>query len=392
MRTITQSRFYKRSIFSAALLCLLLLPTATEQSKAQVAGHSLVPIYKLTDIGFLPGFTSMYPVSINIHGDVAGTAPVGPGLPWPFDEFGEAFLYSNGQLTIAYPYFSALPGDFGEAIGINAQKEVVGRFLDYGDLYSFTYQNGELYEFNLPGTYSYITGINDFGQIIGSASNLNPRYTFSFLFTPNAPVIQLPTVNGSMINTVAINNLAQIAGDVRYEDVNGVFHSDVVITQPGGTNPSDLGNLGGPAYATGLNIWGQVVGYSATTSQNNSPVFSVLYSQGKIINLGLPKGEKAPQYQSFATGINDLGVIVGYSDLAGGQFGQPSSAARGVVYLYKRWYDLNTLVNSSGHGLTIIEANGVNDFGQIAASALDAAGDVHAVILTVVGLRPANRQ
>jgi probable HAF family extracellular repeat protein len=158
----------------------------------------------------------------------------------------------------------------------------------------------------------------------------------------------------------------------------------VVITQPGGTTPQYLGNLGGPAYATGINNKGQVVGYSATTNQSNAAVYGVLYSQGKIVNLGLPKGETAPQYESFATAINDHGQIVGYSS-----GGSPLVPSHGLLYLNNHWHDLNDLVNATVNGLTIVEANGINDLGQIVATATDAAGNEHAVILTVVGSKPA---
>jgi len=347
-------------------LCLLLLPAAKGQNYGQAVGR--VPRYTVTDIGFLPGFTDMYPAAINIHGDVVGSAPVGgggPGFP-----FGEVFLYSNGQLIIAGAYNPAFPDLENEATGINARKEVLFLVEDVGDYYSWIYQqNVESYEFGVPGGNPAVgTGINDSGQIIGWANDIE---YFNFLFTPNAPLIQLPFF------PTAINNLGQVAGNAG---------SDVVITQPGGMKPSDLGNLGGPAHATGINILGQVVGYSATTNQSNSPVFGVLYSQGAVINLGLPKGETARDYQSFATGINDQGVIVGYSDVAGEVFGtEPSSDARGLVYVKGRWYDLNDLVNATGKGFTITKATGINNVGQIIATALDPAGTQHAIILTVVG-------
>jgi hypothetical protein len=54
-------------------------------------------------------------------------------------------------------------------------------------------------------------------------------------------------------------------------------------------------------------------------------------------------------------------------------------------------YDLNDLVNATAKGLTITTANGINDLGQIVGTANDAAGNEHAVILTVVGSKAAIR-
>ena len=127
------------------------------------------------------------------------------------------------------------------------------------------------------------------------------------------------------------------------------------LAQPGGTNPRPLGSLGSFAQPTALNIWGDVVGYSFTsTTDPTAPIHGVLYSHGKIIDLGLPKGETAPGYSSYATGINDLRVIVGFSDTVSGDLGffqQPQSASpngRGLVYINGQWYDLNDLVNATG--------------------------------------------
>ena len=50
-------------------------------------------------------------------------------------------------------------------------------------------------------------------------------------------------------------------------------------------------------------------------------------------------------------------------------------------------YDLNTLVNSSGAAFKITSANGINDAGQILASATDTSGNEHTVILSVTGAK-----
>ena len=72
---------------------------------------------------------------------------------------------------------------------------------------------------------------------------------------------------------------------------------------------TDLGTLPGGTYscATGINNNGQIVGYSNTAS---GPIHAFLYSGGKMTDLGtLPGGDN-----SEATGINDSGQIVGDSE------------------------------------------------------------------------------
>ena len=60
------------------------------------------------------------------------------------------------------------------------------------------------------------------------------------------------------------------------------------------------------------------------------------------------------------------------------------SLLKAFVYLKGTMYDLNTLVNSTGESLTITSASAINDLGQIVGTVVDAAGNDHAVILSVV--------
>jgi len=72
------------------------------------------------------------------------------------------------------------------------------------------------------------------------------------------------------------------------------------------------------------------------------------------------------------------------TDVAQGNY---ASVNVGFVYLNGTMFDLNTLLNASGKGLTIASANNVNDFGQILATARNAAGVSTSVVLTVVGYK-----
>jgi probable HAF family extracellular repeat protein len=156
--------------------------------------------------------------------------------------------------------------------------------------------------------------------------------------------------------------------------------------QPGGLSPRDLGTLGGPDVATALNIWGQVVGYSLETYNGDLdflPEYGVLYAGGKVTNLGLPASEVSPYpiFESYALAINDYGQIVGLTDVT-----ISAEDPRGMLYMNGQMYDLNNLIGTTGTSLTITEAIGINDFGQILcnASVFQDNYSEHAVILTPI--------
>lgn len=112
-----------------------------------------------------------------------------------------------------------------------------------------------------------------------------------------------------------------------------------------------LGTLSGGtySYANGINNNGQVVGYGDTASGYNA----FLYSNGTMTDLGTLSGGGISQ----ATGINTNGWVVGYGNTA-------SSAQDAFLYSGGHLLDLNSLL-SPGSGWTLQDATGINDLGQI---------------------------
>jgi probable HAF family extracellular repeat protein len=84
-----------------------------------------------------------------------------------------------------------------------------------------------------------------------------------------------------------------------------------------------------------------------------------------MIDLNVPGGS------NVAHDINDSGQIVGWS------------AGRAYIYEDGVVTDLNTLI-PAGSGLTLVQARGINNAGQIVGVARDAANRSHAVLLTPV--------
>jgi probable HAF family extracellular repeat protein len=159
--------------------------------------------------------------------------------------------------------------------------------------------------------------------------------------------------------------------------------------QPGGADQivatSSVDNY---CFPTAMNILGQSVGYNVSLYFNTfyddffyDGGIAALYTGGQSISLGslhpaaFAGGVPA---SSAARGVNNLGIIVGLSETSD----SPENATAGFIYLNGTMYNLNDLVNTTASGLTITEAQGINDLGQIVATAIDASGSEHAVILT----------
>mgnify|MGYP005612179319 FL=1 len=79
---------------------------------------------------------------------------------------------------------------------------------------------------------------------------------------------------------------------------------------------------------------------------------------------------------SRATDVNNEGDVVGFS-------GSFTGAVHGFIYRNGVMTDLNDFLSSEQRNLfSIVEANGINDSGQIIATAIGSFGSYHAVLLT----------
>lgn len=137
---------------------------------------------------------------------------------------------------------------------------------------------------------------------------------------------------------------------------NGGLTSDGALFTP--TSFTDLGGLPGAGYseAVALDLNGDAVGYSDVGPNNHA----VLYSNGTVTDLGgLPS--TSPYPDSRATGINDSGEIVGYTDVALSSGGDDVFHAW-IIY-QGTMYDLNDICPVPGDTLT--QAWGFNENGQI---------------------------
>ena len=258
----------------------------------------------MTNLGTLPGDTDSYAYGINDSGEIVG-ALTGSGS--------DAFLYSDGVMTS----LGTLGGDSSWAFAINDAGQVVGQSTtEPGDLdfHAFLYSNGMMSDLGtLGGAISEALAINDAGQIGGAAQIANRESSVAFLYddghmeTVGSPA---PTHSGMSSAT----GFSLLSGE--YSGVNALNNEGVAagsvgrsaaIFMPAGA--LDLGTFGGVfAVAKGINDSGQVVGGVGTADYT---AFPFLYTDGQVTNLNSLLDANSGWTLIDANAINNEGQIVG---------------------------------------------------------------------------------
>jgi probable HAF family extracellular repeat protein len=256
------------------------------------------------------------------------------------------------------------------------------------DKYDHSGNNGQAYQ------------INTYGIAVGSSENANtdsscpglpsspqayefkPVVWYTPFFRARPIVYELETISGDPDGVAyAINDSGQAVGGT---GTCGVFNSinennlvprHAVLWQDG--RPIDLGNLGGDGhfngiFATGLNNVGQVVGVSDTTGDASFHGF--LWQDGHISDLGPLPGDS----YSYATSISSDGLVLGLSLDA-------SFNLRAVIWQDGKITNLNDLVPADTL-LFLQTACSVNREGKIIGIAVTkgSATDYHAYLATPI--------
>jgi probable HAF family extracellular repeat protein len=230
----------------------------------------------ITDLETLPGAARSYARAINDHGQVVGVVSG--------DHFAGPFLWQDGVMTLlemATPAYS--PGD---AVAINNRGQVVGY---NGDRFVL-WEKGVMIDL---GGLSPVA-INDQGQVVGycvghlDEACLWERGTITHLAT-------LPYPPGGGYTFISgINEHGQVAG---VQDTVAGRHP--VIWERDTITDLTPGGPSGAAYS--INDHGQVVGQSGGRA--------CLWQHGSMTDLGTLSGDIA----SEAYSINDRGQVVGVS-------------------------------------------------------------------------------
>jgi hypothetical protein len=233
-------------------------------NRGQVVGYVEMP---LSDFGFLydpdtntfttisvPGSARTNLTGINDRGDIVGQST---------DPF-SGFLYRDGAFTrIRYP----------NVRGINNKGDIIGGFVAFDDfgnatgLHGFIFDGKKYQTLDYPGsTGTWLTGINDNGQVVGQYTVGESIYSFLWDHDTYIP-LAIPGKNGRVSG---INNRGEIIGTYdgycASQDVIGGLSfvydhgsytcfvvPDAISTQPGGRFAATV--------ATGINDRGEIVGY-----------------------------------------------------------------------------------------------------------------------------------
>jgi probable HAF family extracellular repeat protein len=312
--------------------------------------------YVVDDLGTLGG--ESMGMAINATAIVTGVAylsstdPHGGGV--------RAFRYAD---AVGMVDAGVLPqSNMSLGYGINNNLQVVGlSFVTGLEPHAFLAQEGfPIVDLgSLGGGNSVANDINDVGMVTGQ-SWTNDNSSHAFIWTSGL-MRDIGTLGGKNSVGRSINFHGQVAGEseigagsttraFRFTEADGMVDLGALV---GGTNSS----------AYGINNNGQVVGESATGPIIRSSVRSrgfsfygthaFLWTEGVgMMDLGFGGGT------SRATAINNYEVVVGWSTRVNGtDYAFSWTRAGGMV-------DLNTLLPLNS-GWVLMEANGINDKGQI---------------------------
>ena len=279
--------------------------------------------------------------SINDSGEFTGS--VGTGSQ-------DAFIDRNGVLT----NFGLQAGDDTQGFGINASGVVAGT-ADASSILSRAFVRHADGSISFPPLLSAFA-ISDTGVIAGSAANGSVVNAATY---DGTTVTDLPTLGGNSGIAFGINDAGLVVGRAR--DSAGVDHA--VFWRNGSiTTLSPKASL-----AEGVNSSGQIVGSNYFSGVGSDSIMhATLWQNGAATDL-------TPNEligSSAAHAVNDAGVIVGYDGFA-------------TIWRNGVEQNLNDLIPANS-GLTLYNALGINNLGQIVGQGRNSANVDEAFLLTPV--------
>jgi len=339
------------------------------------APAAAAPLYSLTE---LPRgrYTSIAPADLNDAGHVVGSARIGG--------FTDGFLWTPAGGLVEIPH----PTDATQVVpqALNNADLVVGYRVGTNLLQkamTWSPQDPTVRMFGLSGAVQYAPAVNDAGQIAIETYGSNSVDTKDLVRNADGTYRQLadahdgpPFTGGGVLR--GITPRGDVIGLSLFSGV------EQAVVWPATGVPRRLALPAGfrTTDAWAADALGQIVGNGVTTSTAPNPNRrrALLWeTDGSVLDLGTLAGDPAAR----ADDINDLGEVVGGSGVTPGAVGSRAfvwSAADGMR-------DLNTLLDPSGDGWSLLEATRVNNAGQILVTGTH--GGVYAAALLTPVPEPA---
>jgi probable HAF family extracellular repeat protein len=236
-------------------------------------------------------------------------------------------VFNTTQATTIFYYavteLDSLSSKESGAYGINNSGQVVGySYPSGGPMHAVLWDNGALIDIKTGGAipFNYASAINEAGQVLcnlGPGSHVSGRCPYLW---QDGNITYIGECGGTN-NVYAINNVGQVAGSS--VGLPFVWHNGLL------TPLSTLGSNNQSSGASGINDRGQVVGFAATKSDNQS--HAVLWQNGRIHDLGTIPGGSYSQ----ASSINETGKVVGWSRTS-------SDSTHAVLWQKRQITDLGT--------------------------------------------------
>jgi probable HAF family extracellular repeat protein len=314
-----------------------------------IAGTAAAATYSVSDLGELtnlPERSDSRPNAINENGALAGANVLdGQYRAMLHDGSWNNLGTLGGDESIA-----ADVNDAGLVVGFSMTADEITRaFLWSPDGTDGVPGNPRMRELETPGgMHSEAYSINASGVISGYAQTDDGDHAFVLadgdLNDIGALLQGLPNSYGLSINEAG--HVVGIAYNAAFTTPRAFFYN--------GSTTVDIGHLGGGnASALAINDDDHIAGYS-TTPGGFDHAFH--YQDGGMTDLGTLGGN-----YSYAIAINNNNVVVGGSFVDGNNDVYHAFVSNGGSMV-----DLNSLLDASGDGWTLIEARAINDAGQIA--------------------------
>ncbi len=289
---------------------------------------------------------SYYSTGLNNNGDVVGYEFERTSRTWQAVQFTTDSVIRLGTLGGSNSFSRGI-NDFSVIAGDSRNNQ-----WDAGNE-AFQYKDNQMNGLGtLGGTWSSAYGINNSGAIAGFSKLFNTSFKHAFIYE-NGVMNDLGTLGGTDSIAYAISDSGYVTGNSRISsgEIRAFIAKDGVMT--------DLGTIAGTiSQGYDVNNLGVVVGDSTFESGlGDRHAFS--YQNSTMTDLGTLGGR-----YSEALGVNDNGWIVGNSDVILDPL-EPSGT-RAFLFDGNDMVDLNDLIGNVG-GITLVEAVGINESGQITA-------------------------